>query len=247
MTVGAILPAAGRGTRMATVTEGAPKELIPLGGRTVLDFVLDEAREAASHVCVVSAPGKPAVDAHVQDRALVVHQDVARGFAHAVRLGIQGLPPCDAYVVLLPDTLFSAEGSVDGSLSSRLVARLDCAEVAIAAERVPEDKVHRYGILETKNGRILRIKEKPMPHQTESRLAVSARYAFRASFADFLERECQRHDAMGESVRELSLTPVIGSYLAQGGSGLAMPIDGWRRLDCGDPDGYADAREVFGA
>lgn len=231
---------------MAPVTEGAPKELIPLGGRTVLDFVLDEALEVAGHVCVVSAPGKPAVDAHVQHRASVVHQAVARGIAHAVRLGIQGLPPCDAYIVLLPDTLFSG-GSDGQGLVAGLLALLEQADVAIAAERVPEDRVHRYGMMETQGDRIVRIKEKPMPNETSSRLAVGARYAFRASFADYLERACREHDALGESAKELSLTPVIGAYLLEGGVGWAMPLDGWHRLDCGDPQGYAEARQVFGA
>ena len=44
----AVVPAGGRGTRMAPVTRAVPKELLPLGVTPVIDVVLEERRGGAN-------------------------------------------------------------------------------------------------------------------------------------------------------------------------------------------------------
>ena len=54
----AIIPAAGKGTRMEAVTGGKPKELLPLGSKAVLLRVLEEARASdPDEIVVVTRPG----------------------------------------------------------------------------------------------------------------------------------------------------------------------------------------------
>ncbi len=61
-----IIPAAGRGTRMHSVGNGLPKELLPVGGRRAIDFALAEALAAGiADVAVVISPGKSLLRRHI--------------------------------------------------------------------------------------------------------------------------------------------------------------------------------------
>src|SRR5687768_11432369 len=90
----AIIPAAGRGFRMASVTGGAPKELLDLGGKPVLLRVLEEARQAdPDQIVVVSAQDKETLNEAVEEWAKaefadlpvrIAYQETANGLAGAV-------------------------------------------------------------------------------------------------------------------------------------------------------------------
>ncbi|HJS85223.1 MAG TPA: nucleotidyltransferase family protein [Acetobacteraceae bacterium] len=72
----ALVLAAGLGRRMRPLTETLPKPLLPLGGRTLLDHVLDRLAEAEVTMAVVNA-----------------HWHAARIEAHLAARGKAGLPP----------------------------------------------------------------------------------------------------------------------------------------------------------
>src|SRR5579862_6903822 len=99
-----ILPAAGRGTRMNSVSPGS-KELLAVGGKPVLQRVIDEAVESGvDRVVAVLSPSKPDLleFAALQDRLESVIQKSATGLAPATVLAA-GLEPV---LLLLPDTIF---------------------------------------------------------------------------------------------------------------------------------------------
>jgi UTP-glucose-1-phosphate uridylyltransferase len=55
----ALIPCGGKGTRMATLTHGGAKELLPIGGKPQVLRVMEEcAASGVSEVLIVSAPGK---------------------------------------------------------------------------------------------------------------------------------------------------------------------------------------------
>ena len=49
----AVIPAAGRGTRLLPVTEAIPKELIPIGNKPMIQYVLERLIEAGIREAVV--------------------------------------------------------------------------------------------------------------------------------------------------------------------------------------------------
>ncbi|MGB1318251.1 MAG: sugar phosphate nucleotidyltransferase, partial [Flavobacteriales bacterium] len=58
----AVIPAAGFGTRMLPITSAVPKELLPVCGRPVIEYVVREAVEAGiEEVIIVLSEGKEAV------------------------------------------------------------------------------------------------------------------------------------------------------------------------------------------
>lgn len=118
----AIIPAAGRGSRLAPTTHHVPKELLPVGPKPLLLHALEEAFSAdIQKVFVVSSPEKPRVDAFVRnldrldspvpaDRVYLLHQQTPRGLADALRLGFKQLSGHDPVLSVLPDNLFLPPG-----------------------------------------------------------------------------------------------------------------------------------------
>ena len=114
----ALIPCGGMGTRMATLTGGRAKELMPVGGQPLLLWVLAEcAASGIDEVLVVAAPhkqdvidvaraaaGKPDMPRRIE----TVIQQEPRGLAHAIRHGVDFVAS-DPFGVALPDNLFIAD------------------------------------------------------------------------------------------------------------------------------------------
>lgn len=232
----AIIPAAGKGTRMASVTNGKPKELLKLGGQTILQRVVQEARDAgADDVVIVNSPDKPLIDEAAAELGVrVVYQHEMRGLGHAIAMaGAE-----DEALVLLGDCLF-AGGAPSARMANIVAMGIDGA---IAVESVPDEEVHLYGIADVDAlGTITAIREKPRPEETESRYAVAGRYAFAPRFLAFLG------DYVGQNLphrsNEITATEAIAAAIAAGMDFKAVALQpGQQRVDCGTPEEYAQAR-----
>lgn len=114
----AIIPCGGNGTRMARLTGGRAKELMPVAGRPQLLWVLAEcAASGVEEVLVVAAPSKrelidvalgAAGKSEMPHRIETVVQQSPRGLADAIRLGVDFVGSA-AFAVALPDNLFVAD------------------------------------------------------------------------------------------------------------------------------------------
>ena len=63
----AIIPAAGLGTRMSENAILGCKELVEVGGLTMLERTIQEVEDAGiEHIVIVSSPDKPAIDAALE-------------------------------------------------------------------------------------------------------------------------------------------------------------------------------------
>jgi UTP--glucose-1-phosphate uridylyltransferase len=227
---------------MADVTGGKAKELLPLGGKTVLDFVVQEAFEAgAEQVVIVGSEVKPELDEWVagkqSDRIVMRYQERPLGLANAVAsAGVDG-----PILVLLGDTILNPY-----SPSLRLWEASRMGEFsAVAVQEVPEDRVSRYGIVEAgEDGLASRILEKPGPGVTESRWAISARYIIGAEASKLL------HDEFldPEPGPELSLSHVFQRGLEIGQNLVPVELRAEEmRLDCGSAEGYEAAKKRLGS
>lgn len=114
----ALIPCGGKGTRMAALTGGRAKELLPIAGVPLLLRVMAEcAASGTTDLLVVVAPhkddvvdvalraaGKPGMPARVE----TVIQREPRGLADAIRLG-GDFAAGEPLGVALPDNLFLSE------------------------------------------------------------------------------------------------------------------------------------------
>ncbi|MDD4101558.1 MAG: sugar phosphate nucleotidyltransferase, partial [Kiritimatiellae bacterium] len=58
----AIIPAAGYGTRFLPATKAVPKEMLPIGNKPALQWLVEEALSAgADEVIIVTSPGKNSI------------------------------------------------------------------------------------------------------------------------------------------------------------------------------------------
>ncbi len=166
----AVIPAAGHGTRMLPATKAVPKELLPLGERPALQFVLDEAIGAGvDHVVLISSPDKPAIAEYLEPSPAIeavlqrlgredlaeelrrigrevsisiVMQDEARGLGHAVWCARDAVGD-QPFFVLLPDELMESSRL----LSEMADIHLRTGTSVVAVKPMPMEEISRYGVV----------------------------------------------------------------------------------------------------
>ena len=96
MGIAAVILAAGSSSRF-----GSPKQVVRIGGRTMVDTVVAVARDAGLSPIVAVVP--PSVELPA-DVIRVVNGEPERGLSHSLRLALAAVPPeTDAAVILLGD------------------------------------------------------------------------------------------------------------------------------------------------
>jgi UTP--glucose-1-phosphate uridylyltransferase len=230
----AIIPAAGHGTRFLPVTKAVPKEMLPIGAKPALELIVDEARSAgADEIVLVISEGKELIRRYFEDRSDIrfVYQKEQKGLGHAV---LQAEVDDDV-LILLGDAL------VPGCNASKEMvefSRIRGGAAVIGCERVPKEKVSRYGIMKLDGDRIVDMIEKPAAEEAPSDVAVAGRYLLPASIFGFLKTQPPGKGG------EIQLTDAIRRMIAAGAAAHAYVYPG-RRQDIGNPDGYYAALTAY--
>jgi UTP--glucose-1-phosphate uridylyltransferase len=167
----AVIPVGGLGTRLLPVTKVLPKELLPVGRRPVVQYVVEEMRAARmDHICLVTGRKKtliqehfdhdPELVRHLQDRGSdellaelaylesglnlsYIRQSGPQGLADAIGLVEDFVGP-KPFVVALGDSMICEQ--VTGSLVRRMVREhiAHNAAATVAVEAVPVDRTHLH-------------------------------------------------------------------------------------------------------
>jgi UTP--glucose-1-phosphate uridylyltransferase len=250
----AIIPAAGLGTRLRPLTRAIPKEMLPLGRKPVLEYVLEEIRAAGiKKALFVISPGKEMIRQYFGDgsawgvECVYVVQPEMRGLGDAILCGrewTQGEPTA----VVFGDCIIE---SGDDLPLSRLVKThvQNEATGTVLVEHVARERTSRYGIVspadEATDGAAFAIGgivEKPAPEAAPSTLAVAARWVLDPTVFEMLHR--MRPAIEGE----MDLTSSVAACLAEGYTGWAVPLQaGERRRDIGGWQSYLEAVAVYAA
>ena len=223
----AIIPLAGKGTRLRPHTHITPKPLLQVGGRPVMSYILDDLIELGVHevVFIVGYLGDVIRDyiakEYPQIRAHYVVQEVQDGTAGAVKLAE---PWADEdLLILFVDTLFDADLG--------LVKRLSPDFAGIIWAKEVED-YQRFGVIVTGEGDVMkRIVEKPK--EPVSRLANIGLYYIRDFGLLFEGIHHTLKNPTGPS-GEYFLTDAFQYMVDHGAKLLVAPVEGW--YDCGKPD-----------
>jgi UTP--glucose-1-phosphate uridylyltransferase len=212
----AILPAAGFGTRFLPLAKAVPKEMLPLGDRPVIHFVVEEAVAAGfDEILIILSRGKEAIptyftpnpdlERHLEQtgktrelaavqalsrlgRIHYTYQPAMRGLGDAVRQAKEFVGHDPVFAVLLADTVMHG-GS---PLPAMLNAWQRHAQPSVALELCPAEKVSRYGVaggrqLEPDVFALSQLVEKPKPEVAPRLLdAVGATLPYHAFAARYL-------------------------------------------------------------
>ncbi|MGE0463540.1 MAG: UTP--glucose-1-phosphate uridylyltransferase GalU [Vicinamibacterales bacterium] len=264
-----MFPAAGLGTRFLPATKAQPKEMLPLVDKPTIQYGVEEAvASGVSNIILVTGRGKNAIEDHFdvsteletflesrgkleqleEIRAIsslinvsYVRQGEPLGLGHAV-LVTEAMVAGEPFAVILGDDVIDAEPP---ALKQMIEVFDRAGGPVIAVERVPEDQVSSYGIVDVEPapelGRgVYRIKdlvEKPPRDEAPSNLAIIGRYILTPDIFDAL-RETTR-DRSGE----IQLTNGMRRLL-QSRPLYAYEIDGVRH-DTGNKLGFLKAVVYF--
>ncbi|QDL90804.1 UTP--glucose-1-phosphate uridylyltransferase GalU [Paroceanicella profunda] len=265
----AVFPVAGLGTRFLPATKSIPKEILTLVDRPLIQYAIDEAREAGiKEFIFVTSRGKSALEDYFDsapelEKSLkakgktdllnalkqtdmdsgaiaYVRQKEPLGLGHAVWCA-RRLIGDEPFAVLLPDDVISAERGC-------LAQMIDAYEQSdggsmVATMEVAREKVSSYGVLdvESEEGNI--VTARGMVEKPDADKAPS-RLAVIGRYILSPNVMNHLHEMKTGAGGEVQLTDAIATEIAIGG-----PVRGFRfrgqRYDCGSKSGFLQATVAF--
>ena len=257
----AVFPVAGLGTRFLPATKAIPKEMLPIVDSPLIQYAVDEAREAGiEQMIFVTGRGKSVIEDHFDIAFELEHTMTARGKDVSVLANTRLSPGNCVYVrqqeplglghaiwcardiigdepfaIFLPDEFM--HGS-PGCMKQMVDAYHQIGGNIISVLEVPRNAVSSYGVIApgVANGavtEILGLVEKPKVEDAPSNLIVSGRYILQPEVMRILEG--QEKGAGGEIQLTDAMAQMIGRQ-----SFNAVTFNG-NRYDCGSKVGYIEA------
>jgi len=267
----AVVPVAGLGTRLLPATKSQPKEMLPVGRKPVVQYVVEElARVGMKRVLFVTGPGKASIENHFDlngeliqtlresgkeelldelgfERSAVQYfytrQRRLLGLGHAV-LCAQSLVGAQPFVVALGDSIIGMHAESDVVKRMMHVYQERNASAVVAFEEVRPDEVGQYGIAKPKSGgEIFEIADLiEKPSRSEAPSNLAIAARYVLSPAIF--------DALARTRRgrggEIQLTDAIRAVVRDGGTAFGVRLrPGERRYDIGNFEAYFEAFVEF--
>jgi UTP--glucose-1-phosphate uridylyltransferase len=257
----AVFPVGGLGTRFLPATKAMPKEMLPVVDKPLIQYAVDEAREAGiEQMIFVTGRGKGALEDHfdisyelettMSERGkslaaiadtrfapgeiIYVRQQEAIGLGHAIWCArhIIGDEP---FAIFLPDELM-----VDspGCMKQMVEAYERVGGNIVCGYEVPADQTDKYGIITPGkvDGPLVEVTgliEKPPRGTAPSNLMIPGRYILQPEVMRVLEGQ-----ARGAG-NEIQLTDAMAQMI--GTQPFHAYTFGGRRFDCGDKAGFITA------
>ena len=257
----AVFPVAGLGTRFLPATKAIPKEMLPIIDRPLIQYAVDEAREAGiEHMIFVTGRGKTALIDHfdmafelettLRDRAkdmsileptrlqpgnlVTVRQQVPQGLGHAIWCA-RAIVGDEPFAIFLPDELMIGS---PGCMKQMVEAYNEVGGNIISVLEVPHEDVSSYGVIAPGKAHgalteVTGLVEKPRVEDAPSNLIISGRYILQPQVMRVLEG--QEKGAGGEIQLTDAMARMIGEQPFH-----ALTFDG-RRFDCGSKTGFVEA------
>ena len=257
----AVFPVAGLGTRFLPATKAIPKEMLPVVDRPLIQYAVDEAREAGiEQMIFVTGRGKSAIEDHfdiayelertMTDRGkdisvleptrlgpgncAYVRQQEPMGLGHAIWCA-RDIVGDEPFAIFLPDEFMHGSPGC----MAQMVAEYDkVGGNLLSVLEVPHEQVSSYGVIDpgSAQGKLTEVKglvEKPAVEAAPSNLIISGRYILQPEVMRVLEH--QGKGAGGEIQLTDAMAQMIGNQPFH-----AVTFDG-ARYDCGSKTGYIEA------
>ncbi|AKQ41011.1 UTP--glucose-1-phosphate uridylyltransferase [Aurantiacibacter atlanticus] len=257
----AVFPVAGLGTRFLPATKAIPKELLPIVDKPLIQYAVDEAREAGiEQMIFVTGRGKTAIVEHfdiayelestMAERGkdlgvlessrftpgdiITVRQQVPLGLGHAIWCA-RAIVGDEPFAILLPDEMMVGQ---PGCMAQMIEAYNEVGGNLISVLEVPQDEVSSYGVIDPGevSGALTEVRglvEKPPADKAPSNKIISGRYILQPEVMRTLEN--QGKGAGGEIQLTDAMARMIGDQPFH-----AVTFNG-QRYDCGSKTGFVEA------
>jgi glucose-1-phosphate thymidylyltransferase len=221
----AIIPVAGAGTKLRPHTYTQPKALIPIAGKTILSFIVDQLHDAGiqEFIFIVGYMGEKIQDYVTQTYPNLtthfVHQNERQGTGHAIEL-TESIVGRDEVFIVLGDTV--CEYDVREVLES--------PHSMLGIKKVEDPR--NFGVASfSEDGFIEQVVEKPaIP---KSNMALVGLYKIKETEILY---QClhQLFEANGNAKAEYSLTDALQCMIKHGAKFQPFKVKNW--FDCGKKD-----------
>ncbi len=257
----AVFPVAGLGTRFLPATKAIPKEMLPIVDRPLIQYAVDEAREAGiEQMIFVTGRGKSAIEDHFDiafelektmaergkslevlaptrlgpGNCAYVRQQEPLGLGHAIWCA-RAIVGDEPFAIFLPDEFMVGS---PGCMKQMVEAYDRLGGNLISVLEVPREAVSSYGVIApgASDGDITEVTglvEKPKVEDAPSNLIISGRYILQPEVMRTLEN--QEKGAGGEIQLTDAMARMIGTQPFH-----AVTFAG-KRYDCGSKAGYVQA------
>jgi UTP--glucose-1-phosphate uridylyltransferase len=261
----AVFPVAGLGTRFLPATKAVPKEMLPIIDRPLIQYAVDEAREAGiEQLIFVTGRGKMALVEHfdmafelettMKDRAkelsvleptriqpgnlIAVRQQVPMGLGHAIWCA-RAIVGDEPFAIFLPDELMIGHNAETGGCMKQMVeAYNQTGGNLISVLEVPEDEVSSYGVIApgARNGALTEVKGLvEKPKREDAPSNLIISGRYILQPEVMRVLEGQQKGAGGEIQLTDAMAQMIGTQPFH-----AVTFAG-RRFDCGSKTGFVEA------
>jgi UTP--glucose-1-phosphate uridylyltransferase len=263
----AVFPVAGLGTRFLPATKAMPKEMLTVVDKPLIQYAVEEAREAGiEHFVFVTGRNKGVIEDHFDKQYELEHTLESRGKTWALDELHRDLPQAgqtsftrqqeplglghavwcarelvgdQPFALLLPDMLFKG---TPGVLKQMMDAYDDKGGNVIAVEEVPMEEVSKYGVVARGKGpdegfAVTAMVEKPRQEDAPSNLIISGRYILQPEVFSLIAR--QARGAGGE----IQITDAMQTLMTQQAF-TGVKYKG-RSFDCGGKVGFLLANVVY--
>ena len=262
----ALIPAAGMGTRFLPATIAVPKEMLPVLNKPIIQYIVEEGHASgADEVIIINSREKKAIEAHFAPHDALVkdlrakgkdalaqtvveaaqlpvkfaYQDEPLGLGHAIHCAAEYVQD-EQFFVLLGDVFVP-----DQDICTRMleVSRAHNNANVIAVLPVPDEEVHRFGIIAGKEvepgvWKVDNLVEKPALQDAPSNLSIFGRYLLSPRIMQILE-----HTPAGAGA-EIQLTDALMESLATEDM-YALVINNSQGLDAGTVESWLEANKVM--
>jgi glucose-1-phosphate thymidylyltransferase len=218
-----VLPVAGNGLRLRPYTENVPKCLLPVAGKTIIDWIVEDSLGLNPvETIFITGYKADAVDSFLKKRpswgaTRTVIQSNPQGLGEAVSLALPFVDDDEPLLIILCDTLFEADLSILNNMD----------ENVLYTYKVEDPR--RFGVAVTDStGRISRLVEKPQEFVSDE--AIVGIYYIKDSK---VLKESLKY-LMDNDIRtknEFQLTDALEMMIEKGCKFRTAPVQKW--LDCG--------------
>jgi UTP--glucose-1-phosphate uridylyltransferase len=261
----AVVPVAGAGTRLLPATKSQPKEMLPVGRKPVVQYIVEElVQSGVRRVLFVTGPGKTSIENHFDVNAELVdflretgkedlleelefgrrnveycytRQRRQLGLGHAV-LTARPFVGDQSFVVALGDSIIGLQAQ--SLVVRRLLSTFEAerADAVIAFEEVPREEVRQYGIAHPKGdaGAVFPLADIVEKPSVEEAPSTLAVAARYVFRPTIFDHLAKTTPGKGG---EIQLTDAIRAMIRQGGKvmGVRLP-PGEQRYDIGNFESY---------
>ena len=254
----AVFPVGGLGTRFLPATKAMPKEMLPVVDKPLIQYAVDEAREAGiAQMIFVTGRGKSALEDHFDisyelestmsqrgksldaiagtrfkpGEVIYVRQQEPIGLGHAIWCA-RHIIGDDPFAIFLPDELMVGE---PGCMKQMVEAYEQVGGNIVCGYEVAADQTDKYGIvtpgkIDGPLVEVLGLVEKPAPGTAKSNLMIPGRYILQPEVMRVLETQGRG------AGNEIQLTDAMAQMI--GTQPFHAYKFGGRRYDCGDKAGF---------